>query len=60
MINLNNNNNNNNSIIADWPISHNRTNIVDTDKQTSICYFIDVAIPCDACVKLKTTEKLDS
>jgi len=29
------------------------------DKQTKRCYFVDVAIPGDTHVKLKTTEKLD-
>ena len=47
------------SIIADRPVSHNRPDIVVLDKWTNKCYFIDVAIPGDACVKLKTTEKLD-
>ena len=46
------------SIITDRPIIHNRPDIVVIDKQTSTCYFIDVAIPGDARVKLKITEKL--
>ena len=29
------------------------------NKQTKRCYFVDVAIPGDTHVKLKTTEKLD-
>ena len=47
------------SIIADQPVSHNWPDIIVLDKWTNKYYFIDVAIPGDVHVKLKTTEKLD-
>ena len=46
------------TIIADRPICHNRPNVV-VDKQNNKGYFIDVIIPGDARIKMKTTEKLD-
>ena len=45
--------------ITDRPICHNRPDVVVVDKQNNKGYFIDVTIPGDACVKMKTTEKLD-
>ena len=47
------------TIIADRPICHNRPDVVVVDKQNNKGYFIDVTIPGDACIKMKTPEKLD-
>ena len=47
------------TIIADRPICHNHPDVVVVDKQNNKGYFIDVTIPGDARIKMKTTEKLD-
>jgi len=41
------------SLTADRPICHNWPDIVVLDKQIKRCYFVDVAIPGDTCVKLR-------
>ena len=46
-------------IIADRPVCHNRPDVVVVDKQNNKGYFIDVTIPGDVRIKMKTTEKLD-
>ena len=47
------------TIIADRPICHNCPDVVVVDKQSNKGYFIDVTIPGDARIKMKTIEKLD-
>ena len=47
------------TIIADQSICHNCPDVVVVDKQNNKGYFIDVTIPGDARIKMKTTEKLD-
>ena len=47
------------TIIADRPICRNRPDVVVVYKQNNKGYFIDVTIPGNACIKMKTTEKLN-
>ena len=48
------------TIIADRPICFNHPDVVVVNKQNNKGYFIDVTIPGDARIKMKTTQKLIS